>query len=130
MSAYGLAAKVPTKVRVYAEQPVTTNGFPIGLPRVRADVEKTAVKDFGIVKMVGNGGGTNKKLFGEKGTQFASKTTWQNGKTERIDIENPNPGQREGQIHYHEPNNKKWYFDIETKKFYNQKTGEDAPSKI
>ncbi|WP_412030956.1 RNase A-like domain-containing protein [Bacillus nakamurai] len=47
--------KVPTNVRVYAEQPVTANGFPIGLPRVRADVKKTAVKDLGIVKMVGNG---------------------------------------------------------------------------
>ncbi|MCP6683698.1 ribonuclease YeeF family protein [Bacillus nakamurai] len=45
--------KVPTNVRVYAEQPVTANGFPIGLPRVRADVKKTAVKDLGIVKMVG-----------------------------------------------------------------------------
>ncbi|MBY8911649.1 EndoU domain-containing protein [Bacillus sp. YC2] len=58
--------KVPTKVRVYAEQPVTTNGFPIGLPRVRADVEKTAVKDFGIVKMVGNGGNRSLKTIAYK----------------------------------------------------------------
>ncbi|MGN7374412.1 ribonuclease YeeF family protein [Bacillus halotolerans] len=122
--------KVPTNVRVYAERPVTTNGFTFGFPTVRIDVEKTAVKDFGIMKMASSGSGNSKKLFGQNGTQIASKTTWQNGKTERIDIENPNPGQREGQIHYHEPNNKKWYFDVETKKFYDQKTGEDAPSKI
>ncbi|MGM0862825.1 MAG: T7SS effector LXG polymorphic toxin [Bacillota bacterium] len=43
--------KVPTNVRVYAERPVTTNGFTVGVPTVRVDVEKTAVKDLGIVKM-------------------------------------------------------------------------------
>jgi hypothetical protein len=63
-------------------------------------------------------------------TQFESKTTWHNGKTERIDVENPNPGQRDGQILYHDPNNTKWYLDVENKEFYNQKTGEKAPSKI
>ncbi|AJC25840.1 ribonuclease YeeF family protein [Bacillus velezensis] len=120
--------KVPTNVKIRVHKTVTADGatFPI----IHADVKTTAVKDLGIVKMVGSGSGNSKKLFGQNGTQIASKTTWQNGKTERIDIENPNPGQREGQIHYHEPNNKKWYFDVETKKFYDQKTGEDAPSKI
>lgn len=68
--------------------------------------------------------------LGKNGTQFASKTTWQNGKTERIDVENPSPVERPGQIHYHEPNNIKWYFDIEEKQFYNPKTGELAPKKI
>ncbi|MDS9995874.1 transposase [Bacillus atrophaeus] len=120
--------KVPTNVKIRVHKTVTPDGatFPI----VHADVKTKAVKDLGIVKMASSGGGNSKKLFGENGTQIASKTTWQNGKTERIDIENPNPGQREGQIHYHEPNNKKWYFDVETKRFFDQKTGEDAPSKI
>jgi uncharacterized protein YukE len=77
-----------------------------------------------------NAQGSEKIFFGQNGTQIESKTTWQKGKTERIDIENPNPGQRDGQIHYHEPNNKKWYFDVESKTFYDQKTGEDAPNKI
>ena len=45
-------------------------------------------------------------------------------------VENPSPGERPGQIHYHEPNNTKWYLDIEEKQFYNQKTGELAPNKI
>ncbi len=69
-------------------------------------------------------------MLGENGTQFESKTVWQNGKTERIDVENPAPGERAGQIHYHEPNNTKWYYDIEQKQFYNQKTGELAPKII
>ncbi|MGK9268218.1 transposase [Bacillus inaquosorum] len=43
--------KVPTNVRVYAERPVTPDGFTFGIPTVRVDVEKTAVKDLGIVKM-------------------------------------------------------------------------------
>ncbi|URV79578.1 T7SS effector LXG polymorphic toxin [Bacillus velezensis] len=120
--------KVPTNVKIRVHKTVTPDGA--SFPIIYADVKTTAVKDLGVVKMVGSGSGNSKKLFGQNGTQIASKTTWQNGKTERIDIENPNPGQREGQIHYHEPNNKKWYFDVETKKFYDQKTGEDAPSKI
>ncbi len=48
--------KVPTNVRVYAERPVTPDGFTFGIPTVRVDVEKTAVKDLGIVKMVSDGG--------------------------------------------------------------------------
>ncbi|CUB24302.1 Putative ribonuclease YwqJ [Bacillus subtilis] len=43
--------KVPTNVRVYAERPVTPEGFTFGFPTVRVDVETTAVKDLGIVKM-------------------------------------------------------------------------------
>ncbi|AUZ40720.1 T7SS effector LXG polymorphic toxin [Bacillus sp. MBGLi79] len=43
--------KVPTNVRVYAERPVTPDGFTFGIPTVRVNVEKTAVKDLGIVKM-------------------------------------------------------------------------------
>ncbi|WMW51966.1 T7SS effector LXG polymorphic toxin [Bacillus subtilis] len=49
--------KVPTNVRVYAERPVTPEGFTFGIPTVRVDVEKTAVKDLGIVKMVSSGKG-------------------------------------------------------------------------
>ncbi|AKD31601.1 ribonuclease YeeF family protein [Bacillus amyloliquefaciens] len=49
--------KVPTNVRVYAERPVTANGFTYGFPTVRVDVEKTAVKELGIVKMASSGKG-------------------------------------------------------------------------
>ncbi|NRT35271.1 hypothetical protein BJV38_002143 [Clostridium beijerinckii] len=77
-----------------------------------------------------NESGDKEKMLGENGTQVASETTWQNGKTERIDVENPSPGKRPGQIHYHEPNNTKWYFDIIKKVFYDPKTGQLAPKKI
>jgi hypothetical protein len=40
-------------------------------------------------------------MLGRNGAQFPSKTLWQEGKA-RIDVENPNPGQRSGQIHYQE----------------------------
>jgi filamentous hemagglutinin len=54
-------------------------------------------------------------LFGERGVQFSSKTFWTNGKS-RIDAENPNPGQRSGQIHYQE-GDKKFLYDPKTKTF-------------
>jgi RHS repeat-associated protein len=80
-------------------------------------------------KPSGNKGRSN-HVYGQNGTQVSSKTVWQNGKTERIDVENPAPGQRPGQIHYHDAKNNKWYYDSVEKTFYNQKTGELAPKKI
>lgn len=44
-----------------------------------------------------------------------SKTVGQNGATERVDVENPNPGKGDGNMHYHEPNNTKWYYDFSKK---------------
>lgn len=69
-------------------------------------------------------------LIGEKGTQTSSKTTWKNGKTERIDVENPDPGERSGQIHYHDSQNDKWYYDMDNNNFYDQKTGDLAPKRV
>ncbi|MCM1534911.1 MAG: HINT domain-containing protein [Clostridium sp.] len=51
----------------------------------------------------------NAHYAGEKGTQTNSTTTWKNGKTERIDVENGAPGNRDGNIHYHDSNNKKYW---------------------
>lgn len=55
-------------------------------------------------------------MIGEKGTQVSSITIWKNGKTERIDVKNPAPRERPGQIHYHDSQNDKWYY--ESKKAY------------
>ena len=41
-----------------------------------------------------------------------------------------NPGERPGQIHYHEPNNKKWIYDINNNRFYDQTTNGLAPKSI
>ncbi|MBQ3783293.1 MAG: hypothetical protein II838_07620 [Lachnospiraceae bacterium] len=70
------------------------------------------------------------KCIGENGTQTSSTTTGQNGKIERIDVENPSPGKRNGNIHYHEPNNRKWYYDFGLDKFIDEKTGELALKKF
>ena len=78
----------------------------------------------------GESGSNLEHMLGAKGTQVSSKTTWQNGKTERIDVENPAPGERPGQVHYHDPNNNKYYYDIDNNTFYDQKTGELAPKGI
>ena len=69
-------------------------------------------------------------MLGENGTDFESKTTWQNGKTERLDVENPAPGERPGQIHYHDAKNNKWMYDVEGKYFYDGDSGELAPNSI
>ncbi|WP_143316932.1 RHS repeat-associated core domain-containing protein [Clostridium sp. HBUAS56017] len=69
-------------------------------------------------------------MLGANGSQFSSKTILKKGRTERIDVENPAPGKRAGDIHYHEPNNKKWRFDTDTKKFIDPDTKELASSRI
>jgi hypothetical protein len=58
----------------------------------------------------------NKKpIFGEKGTQTTS-TTVGNGKGWRVDVENPNPGQRPGQIHY-QAGDKKYLYNPNSNSF-------------
>jgi RHS repeat-associated protein len=56
-------------------------------------------------------------MLGANGAQVTSKTLWQNGKTERIDVENPAPGKRPGQIHYHDANDTKYLYDTNTGQF-------------
>ncbi|MEG7379489.1 T7SS effector LXG polymorphic toxin [Bacillus subtilis] len=65
--------KVPTNVRVYAERPVTPDGSTFGIPTVRVDVEKTAVKDLGIVKMASKWSNDGKydRIRGYKGRDLA-----------------------------------------------------------
>lgn len=40
------------------------------------------------------------------------------------------PGVRDGDLHYHEPNDTKWRYDIENDKLTNPATGESAPPRI
>ena len=73
--------------------------------------------------------GETNHIVGENGTAIpGSKTTGQVGKTERIDVENP-LGQ-DGNIHYHEPNGTKWYYNIKEKILFNEKDMTTAPPKI
>jgi RHS repeat-associated protein len=65
--------------------------------------------------------------LGSNGTKTGS-TNVGKGPQGRVDVENPNPGQRPGQIHF-QPNNSgdKWYYDIVKKIFYDPKTKFAAP---
>ena len=67
--------------------------------------------------------------IGENGTQTTSTTVGKNGSTERIDVENPKPGIMEGNMHYHEPNNTKWYYEFDLDQLVDKK-GNLAPKAI
>lgn len=74
---------------------------------------------------------TTGHMLGSKGPQITSKTLWEGDDGyERIDVENPNPGQRPGQIHYQPAEGVKWYYDPIKNKLYNQKTGALAPKSV
>jgi hypothetical protein len=75
--------------------------------------------------------GSTARKFGESGTQLAgSKTTGRNGKTERVDVENPAPGKRDGDVHYHDSTNVKWRYDHESGKLIHPVTHKPAPPKV
>jgi filamentous hemagglutinin len=63
-------------------------------------------------------------MLGENGPQIASKTIWKGDGSERIDVENPNPGQRPGQIHYQDNQGNKYLYDPTTNSF------PDAPNSV
>ncbi|MES5823850.1 DUF6531 domain-containing protein [Streptomyces sp. RG80] len=54
-------------------------------------------------------------MIGANGTQVTSKTMWNHGPY-RIDVENPNPGQRAGQLHFQDQSNltAKYQYNFET----------------
>lgn len=56
-------------------------------------------------------------MIGANGTQITSKTLWLRG-AYRIDVENPNPGQRPGQIHFQDQRTgAKYLYNFETDEF-------------
>ncbi|WP_028229481.1 hemagglutinin repeat-containing protein, partial [Paraburkholderia ferrariae] len=63
-------------------------------------------------------------MLGANGPQVASKTLWKGDGSERIDVENPNPGQRPGQIHYQDNQGNKYLYDPSTNSF------PDAPNSV
>ncbi len=84
-----------------------------------------------IKKSNGSGGSSESSMLGSKGTKTASTTVWkQKGSKARIDVENPSPGKRPGQVHYQDSNNKKYLYDINKKKFFskNAKGDFDVPA--
>ena len=64
--------------------------------------------------LVHNDGG---EMIGAHGTQITSKTLWLRG-AYRIDVENPNPGQRPGQLHFQDQaTGAKYMYNFETGEF-------------
>ena len=54
-------------------------------------------------------------MLGADGAQFPCQTIWKGDSKERIDVENPNPGQRPGQIHYQDNRGGKYLYGPNTK---------------
>ena len=54
---------------------------------------------------------------GANETKTARTTDWKSEGKARIDVENPNPGQRAGQIHYQDTNNTKYYYQVSSNTF-------------
>ncbi len=67
---------------------------------------------------------TTPKMLGHNGVRTASTTVWKGKGKERIDVENPNPGQRPGQVHYQDNDNNKYLYDPATNSF------QGAPKKV
>ncbi len=80
---------------------------------------KVAGRAIGVapVNTGGPQGAAKSEMLGAGGTQTASKTLWKGNGKERIDVENPNPGQRPGQVHYQDNKNNKYIYDPETNSF-------------
>jgi filamentous hemagglutinin len=73
-------------------------------------VGKATVRAIGITS-------TNGGMLGENGVKTFSKTIWKGTGKERLDVENPNPGQRAGQIHYQDNAGNKYLYDPLTNTF-------------
>ena len=58
----------------------------------------------------------NPGMLGWGGTRVTSHTLWES-EGSHIDVENPNPGQRPGQIHFQDASGSKYLYDLETKSF-------------
>ncbi|RJG12040.1 hypothetical protein D3879_01555 [Pseudomonas cavernicola] len=73
----------------------------------------------GLVRAKGTATAAKGGMLGESGVQTASKTIWKGKGKERLDVENPNPGQRPGQLHYQDNDGNKYLYDPATNSFPN-----------
>ena len=62
----------------------------------------------------------NSTASNNRGTKVNSKTLWKDSKGNRIDVENPNPGQRPGQIHFQDNKNNKYLYNNKDGRFYSR----------
>jgi filamentous hemagglutinin len=99
-----------------------------GLDEVQAGIiASAAASAFGGISKAGKPNYTLNKdgaMLGINGPTVPSKTLWMGKGKERIDVENPAPGKRAGQIHYQDNSNNKYYYDPVTQTF------PDAPKSV
>ncbi|MFC0971063.1 VENN motif pre-toxin domain-containing protein, partial [Pasteurella multocida] len=103
-------------------------------PKIRSFAKRNQrASDITSLVKTGDALDTNSVMFGAKGTKIYSSTVWKKqGSKARIDVENPAPGKRPGQIHYQDENNVKYYYNHMDDKFYIGKIsdGKEAPANI
>jgi hypothetical protein len=97
-NALGFATMVPNSIRSTVVNVVGKT--------VRGEVEKKAEALSNSPPMLGAGG-----------TKIFSSTVWKGEGKARLDVENPNPGQRPGQIHFQDNTGNKYMYDTVTKSF-------------
>ncbi|GAB2915230.1 hemagglutinin repeat-containing protein [Paraburkholderia jirisanensis] len=95
-----------------------------------ADAEAAAMGDAAAFKKGIDATSYQGTMLGTDGARVASKTVWKGTGQERIDVENPAPGVRPGQIHYQDNGGSKYYYDPNTQVFFDQRTGDLAPRNV
>jgi len=91
----------------------------VALPAAAIAASQVLVAAAAVVTVIGVASISVSYLIGENGTQTPSETTWVGKGKERLDVENPAPGARDGQIHYHDPQNGKYMYNFFTGQFDN-----------
>jgi hypothetical protein len=120
----------------WADRQVATGNPLYGVPGALAAAWAEHPDEVGMILSMGRGGNrgrvdklgeigsTELPMLGANGTRTASTTIWKGVGKERIDVENPNPGQRPGQLHYQDNAGNKYLYDPKTNSF------PDAPNAV
>jgi len=103
-------------------------GALVGAPAIAAGVAITGhgigVAGSGAYNLSkGNGAALKQHMLGENGPKINGSKTIGRGEGWHVDIENPDPGGRPGQVHYQDGKNK-YYFDHESSSFYEVNAGQ------
>lgn len=72
----------------------------------------------------------NGEMLGARGVQTSSTTLWKGAGSERIAVENANPGVRAGEIHYQGNDGKKYYYDPNQNVFFDSENDVLAPKSV
>jgi len=92
----------------------------------RDSITSTLAENRSLSVKSGDGG-----MLGAKGTQTSSTSVWHGSGKERIDVENPAPGVRAGQVHYQDNSGAKYYYQPLSGRFTLDAQGKvEAPKNV